>query len=234
MRVNHSIRSEPQPTLWPGADDTPVKSAAQVRNIAGDFAEEATAVLLGGRRITTRGDYDVCPDVIVTPGLYAESKSVGRSNSVIVYKGRHEKDQAWVKEHNAQLWYFIWRHGADSKVASRDEMRRNMAVSIQSCLIVSLVEMTRILHSRPVRVLNTKYATRKGDPLGYGNRSKGYGIGWCLPLSIFLRTQTIEHDSLEVYRLKLPPFRLECAEGESLPLSAWDGKLRMRDKWELT
>lgn len=175
-------RSTVHPLLWQGADDVLIKTSAQTRNMVGEFFEIATATAFNGRRHKTDGAADVCPDVSFGDRIFGESKAIGLTGSVIVYRVRHNKDERF-ESTGARLFYFLWNHAtAIDGIKTRSELRRNLARSVVDLIVVSRDAMEPAFANLPCRILNSAY-TRAGKPLGYGAASKGYGDGWSIPLN---------------------------------------------------
>jgi hypothetical protein len=176
----------PQPQFWydAGKAHKRIESWAQVRNLCGDFYEQATAELFGAIRIATRGNYDYCPDLAMPTAIadYAEVKSVGNTGRIIVYQSRAAKDAA-LEAGGSRLVYVIWRHRTKTKdVQSVAQLYERLAASVVSCTIFSFARLNALLQTSAPRELN-KQRTQAGKLLGYGDRSKGYGIGWDYPLA---------------------------------------------------
>jgi hypothetical protein len=177
MIVNNAPKAlDAQLHLW--TPDKAMKSMAQSRNWSGAFFEEATANLLHGTRLKTDGNSDVCPDVLVAPGVYAESKGVGKTNAMILYDHRVQKDRDWTLEHGATLLYCAWHHCADCKGAAfLTDLHYRLARATHDAFLLTSDQLFAHCDPKDLRVINTKPA-RAGQ--GYGGR--GYKSGWYVPL----------------------------------------------------
>ncbi len=169
-----------QPWLFP--KDFKFKSFAETRNVVGDFFEDLTASLTGSRRCKTDGTKDYCPDIHHEGNTFFECKSVGKNGTVIVYRDRLEKDLKFVADgHN--LYYFMWKHSVKCKqVGGFVELCESLKLSLSKIVVLDVQSLSVVAKEKECRVLNKSYDQRN-NPLGYGNRSKGYGVGWCISLS---------------------------------------------------
>lgn len=159
-----------------------IKSPAVTRNLCGEFFERATVHLLNGTQYVTDSRADYCPDVFAG-GAYAECKSVGKNDSMIVYSGRAEKDASFVLE-GRKLFYLAWRHNADAYAAKDTAtLYRSLANKCRGLIAIDFETLHQVLQGIPPRRLNSKY-TGDGKRLGYGNNEKGYGYGWCVRTSL--------------------------------------------------
>jgi hypothetical protein len=175
-------KAQPDPVLWPGALDYKVKNFAHARNVVGDIIEEFTAAVTGAKRLKTDGTNPYCPDLLWHDNTLIECKASGMNGSVIVYEGRLAKDLATITR-PWELYYWVWRHKAGCKVAhTYQSLQTSVIDSIISLTVLPLPVVAAVCMAHPVRQLNTAY-TGRGDRLGYGNAAKGYGTGWCLPVT---------------------------------------------------
>lgn len=154
---------------------------ASSRNFCGDFFEEATAVLFGGKRIRTDGTKEVCPDIFLGDGRYLEAKSVGCSGAFLVYESRLAKDEAFIAAHGAELSYVLWRHRYKLvEGTTLADLRDGCARTTVEAMIIPLAVLAPILHAAPIIVLNKAQKRR-----GYG--AKGYNNGWRMPYNVLAR-----------------------------------------------
>jgi hypothetical protein len=202
-------RTPSHPVLFVGATERPLPTLAAMRNVTGEFAEHCTAGASGGVRLKTNGTYDVCPDVFVEEcRAFCESKAVGKSGNAIVYQARLEKDVVWTAERGASLYYWFWYHRCNLTPlvgAYPWDVRQHFAGRLRGAAVLSLASLVAICASVKPKVLNKQYSQR-GGRLGYGDLSKGYGIGYSVPRRAV--------QSLAIVRGVLPPRE---AAGVQLP-----------------
>lgn len=177
MNVSHRKSSEVQLTFW--AVDKPLHKSAQTRNVCGDFAEEATAVLVGGRRHRTDGTCDYCPDVSVghPPRWFVESKSVGRTGHAIIYAHRLNKDVLFQADTRIPFCYAFWRHrvsACDFDTVSK--LHDALALGLTDCVVLTLGEIERLTKNMSTRMLNYKAVTPVGKRNGYFKYGEGYSL----------------------------------------------------------
>lgn len=173
MRISSARIPKRQPSLFSELDgeDRSLPVAAS-RNAMGDFFEELTAQVIGGERLKTDSRCDICPDLQIEEGVFAESKSIGCSRSVIVYDSRLEKDLRFASVTGSDLYYILWNHTCRVRDGmTLRELRDSAAYSVRSVTIVSLGTLALMLKSTPIVTLNTKHQTR-------GNGSPGYRQGY--------------------------------------------------------
>lgn len=180
--------SETQLTLW----DAPVKSSGSVRNIAGNFIEKCTEKVSQARRLKTDCRAEICPDIGFGNRIWFECKCVGRTNSVIIYKHRLEKDRRFV-ESGESLYYWLWNHGAklmdaDTIPAAEDRI----LYSLRSLTIVDHETLVSLL-GKPCRSMNSMYYSN------HGNIHKG--DGWALPLKEIPASKI---DSISLFMKRIP------------------------------
>lgn len=179
-----NYKQSPAPLLFANALERNIRSPHELRNLIGDMVEDfATAHFPPSRRIKINGNVKINPDVHYDSNRYFECKSCGRNGSVIIYEGRLAKDQQFVEQGNT-LHYMIWSHSLDTRdIKTTDQLKSCLINSIKAITVVPLSLLVGLTNNRPVRCLNSGY-TNRGNRLGYGNGSKGYGMGWCLPLKL--------------------------------------------------
>lgn len=162
--------------------DRPIASMAQTRNLCGRFFELLTvAVFRNSQLHKTDSRCDYCPDVSCSLG-YVESKSVGQTGQIIVYRHRLLKDQRL----EVPLYYCIWRHCL--RVAGyrwQMDLWQGLAESIDSAVLLPLATLHMELLRTPLRILNRGRKTPDGHRLGYG--SNGYGKGYSVPYATLRR-----------------------------------------------
>lgn len=179
MRISGPRSTERQLSMWP----EPISSMAQTRNHCGEFAEQLTAIVVGGHRLKTDSRADYCPDILCGASTYVECKSVGRNGYGFVFEGRRAKDQSFNAD-GRQLLYLFWRHRMKTEgIGDVDELRRQWCASVKLGILVPFALVDDLLTSRPLKRFNVE-VDAKGRRLGYGQESKGYSNGRTLPLSL--------------------------------------------------
>lgn len=151
-------------------------SHATSRNLAGDFFEEATAAVTGGRRLKVDSSKPWCPDVAL-PGdkLLCESKGCGRSNQALLFHRRLEKDLQYVAEHDVTLTYWLWSHSYRvTDASSRRELQDGLMQSIRAVYVAPLPWLQEYCRTAKLEVINNGVRSEEI----YGCRSVGYGHGF--------------------------------------------------------
>lgn len=179
--------SDTQGILWADLNNRPIRTWAQTRNLCGEFYERATAAALNSTRLRTDGTMAVCPDLRhnLHPQTFIESKSVGSTGHSIIYAARMRKDRQFSKVHDVSFMYSIWHHRVRTKdITSEFDLYERLAAGTQYLIVLPLTVVYPLARSCSLKVLNKKYRERKEGRkyLGYADRSKGYGIGWSIPL----------------------------------------------------
>lgn len=158
--------SATQLTLW----DMPLGNHGHVRTVLGDFVEDLTAMLFGGRRHKTDCTKDYCPDVsVVERDLYLECKAAGLSRQTFIYAGRIERDRKFAAHHG--LYYAIWHHRARTVLASTVSELQQLFLASMQCIYVVPFAVIDALCKSPQK-LNSKYGHSDTNPV-YGS---GYRI----------------------------------------------------------
>jgi len=178
------------------------------RHFAGDFYELATVALVGGQRLRTNSQYATCPDIQWRDEICFECKSVGNTNSAILYEIRVQRDIEFVQR-GYQLYYWFWHHRhqvAQSQLIS--ELNRGLAENIREVVVIPFDAMARWLRGRPVKVMNTGQVSSRGKKVGWGSR--GYGMGWGVPVSAMKELTTTKWSvrGLKAEGEKFPDFSL--------------------------
>ena len=180
------------------------------RVMAGDFMEEATAVLSSSVRLRTDCRCEVCPDIQYSKRLFFESKSVGNTDTAIIYQSRLRKDCDFCMQ-GYQIMYWFWHHHCQvSKTESKTELRHEIARWMQDVLVVPLRMIWKEYGHRGPKLLNNSLA-RVGKQHGWG--AAGYGWGWNIPLNQWRNvcTDVITVSGLVVYDVPLPDFKVRLA-----------------------
>lgn len=157
-----------QSTLW----DFPIGNHGHVRTVLGDFVEDLTALLLGGKRHKTDSTKDYCPDVsVIERDAYFECKAAGLSKQTFVYEGRVERDRDFAAHHG--LFYVIWHHRTETKLARTvNELKQMFLANMQRVYIVPFMVIDDYCRSHTPEKLNSKYG-KHSDAETYGS---GYRI----------------------------------------------------------
>lgn len=165
-RKNHGVQSVLFEEYEP---ENKQLTVAACRNYMGEFFEEASATLLNGIRLVTDATKDVCPDLQIGDREFVESKSIGKTNSVIVYQSRLKKDLDFIELGN-KLYYVLWNHGAKVQDGiTLGELRNLAATLVKSVALIPAHELHVILEAGPLMVLNPKNTNRGYGSLGYQN-----------------------------------------------------------------
>lgn len=136
MRVNGKVKSMQTAALWDWVYDRDLKSYAQSRPYIGDFYEEATRALMGGVRLRTDAQSEICPDIVL-PSLdaYVEVKSVGRGNSRTIYEHRIEKYKWLASRH--PVYFAFWFHSMDcTELTTLFKLQADLAASTQCVCVI--------------------------------------------------------------------------------------------------
>jgi hypothetical protein len=153
-------------------------SMGAIRYWLGDFFEEATARITGARRLVTDSRCKYCPDLHLHKRVFLESKGVGNTGAVLLYRGRVERDRNFQRKSRATLLYCIWRHTAApcraECMGSLDTLRSTLATQTVSVMVVPFELVESLVINEPARIINTRY----GRTHDYPNK---YGEGWRLP-----------------------------------------------------
>lgn len=151
--------------LWDWVGNTVFTSWAQTRNATGDFVEELVKNLLGGERMTTDGQADICPDIELVRGKdYVETKSIGKGKAGILYEHIIDRSRRFVRRNKVRVWYVLVVH----KIRAKDHadlftLRRHMAEGIDRVIVVPFAEVLRTVDALPLEVLNYRCAPRNGS-----------------------------------------------------------------------
>lgn len=187
MKISSRKADDNQPWLFV----RPIDKMAITRNLCGEFFEQATASIGGHKRNRTDGTADYCPDLSdrLDAHTYHEVKSVGRSSTSIIYAGRLEKDYQFTHAGNC-LNYWFWHHSVEvSTVKTVEELQVALSGSLSYLIILPYELVRAVALARPLKMLNKAYNTRNRN--GYACRSKGYGDGYSIPLSILKSICTV-------------------------------------------
>lgn len=178
-----TYKAEVQPYLFSGCGDRRMKTNAEVRNWVGDYFEFLTQQVTGARRIKTDSQQLICPDLHWYETTFIESKGVGKTNHVIIYKTRQEKDLQFI-EAGHSLYYFIWNHKAHCyQHEFRSTLQVDLLDTLKTVFVVPHSVIVKIISILPLRVLNTAYTKDRKHKLGYGQRNTGEG--WSIGLQHF-------------------------------------------------
>ena len=176
--------SKPEPPKLFELDETIFRPESPLtmgmsRVAIGKYFEDRSAIYLKGRICLDQANCDYCPDVRVMIGRiphFWEVKAVGRSNQIMVYKDRLEKDCKFVSMGN-RLEYFIWSH----RVKVHDgitykELIDKLNRGEKRLYSIPFTQLRHVLEGKPLRKLN-------GD--GYGEGSSSGRWGYRASLSLF-------------------------------------------------
>lgn len=153
-------------------------SMGAIRYWLGDFFEEATARITGARRLITDSKCAYCPDLHLGKKVFLESKGVGNTGAVLLYRGRVDRDGAFQKRERSKLFYCIWRHVASpcspAAIGSLDTLRDMLATQTVSVMVVPFELVESLVINEPTRIINTRYGRADRE-------ATKYGMGWRLP-----------------------------------------------------
>ena len=175
--------------------DAKVLSHGMCCYLAGDFFEQATAMLSGGERLKTDSRCVTCPDVRFTEKTFFESKSVGKTGAAIIYKTRLRRDKQFCNK-GRELLYWCWCHRyrvGDAK--SLAELHAGLAGELLDVLVFRFDHLYAACRHVEPKLLNNAYS-KSGKRLGWGSR--GYGWGWNVSMRAW---RTASQDLLVVPRL---------------------------------
>jgi hypothetical protein len=170
--------------------------------------------VLNAVRLRTDGTVNVCPDLMHRDqaGTFLESKSVGCTGHSIIYASRLRKDRDWCRAHQVQLYYAIWHHTCKvSGIACEWDLYEGLCTRLSYLVLLPHPVIYACARQHPLKMLNKKYSQRKDKStryVGYADRSKGYGIGYSIPLYVLQRlgTTLFTHRAVQVGRYNLAPF----------------------------
>lgn len=122
--------------FWSWVGDREITSYAMARPYIGAFYEEATAVLLGAKRLKTEAE-KICPDLLTPKGNYVECKSIGRHGDSLLYEHRIDKYQVFM-DAGHRLYYVLWRHRFHFQEAPTQlfAMRAQLAAATKAVAVV--------------------------------------------------------------------------------------------------
>lgn len=154
--------------------DPPLRSPGSMRNVAGSYVERLTGLLTGARRLVTDARFEICPDLKFSDDLFFESKSVGKTNKVILYKHRIEKEVGFPH----QIVYWIWNHAGNVGVAETvGEIEHQISSTLKGIYAVDLQSVHRHVNRPTSKVNNYYYSNHRADSFK--------GDGWCVGLREF-------------------------------------------------
>jgi hypothetical protein len=151
------------------------KPHGQVRTIVGNFFEDITQLVLGGRRHKTDCQADYCPDISAGSDYY-EVKAAGRTNQTFIYEGRLEKDNKFCNLGHS-LYYFVWHHKLDTKQYYGQSIH-----DLETGLLNSIVGQYRIRFQDIYKICKSKKAEKLNSQYG-GPDKKTYGAGYRINIS---------------------------------------------------
>lgn len=162
MDISKPDRRRLQPRLF----DLPLRSVGASRVVVGDFYEELTAAVFGGvrHRCTTASKY--CPDVSIEEHLYLECKAIGKTDKMLVYANRLQKDFEFSTRYH--LFYVVWRHTVRAaRYHTHEDLRAALLQGTLWCAVLPFDEVWRLCHTVKETKLNNKpnYKTGYQIPL---------------------------------------------------------------------
>jgi hypothetical protein len=129
--------------------DIQFTSLAQRRVYVGDFFEQATQALIpDATRLQTSTAADICPDFEHKSG-FLETKSVGKSQEIIIRKGKLEREQTFCE--NNTLFYVLWIHTCPvMTVDTRTTMHVALAQHVRRVVILPAYIIHALCQLRPL------------------------------------------------------------------------------------
>lgn len=168
--IHHTTSADRQLRLFP----TPVHSMASLRTLCGDFFEDLTRRVSGAHRLKTDSRNWICPDLMLSVDEFLETKSMGRTNCVLIYKHRLEKEQRFCNT-GMHLHYWIWSHAA--KLAgspTQEDVRCRLSWHLRAVYILRFSTLVEIVKNEKVKTINNLYYSNKHR--GGEKRGIGYSI----------------------------------------------------------
>lgn len=147
-------------------DESKTLTVAACRNYCGEFMEEATKALAGGTKLSTDNRADICPDLLLPDGSYAEVKSIGTNKEVLVYEARIEKDLELLQDN--RLVYFLWHHRFKvSEGITQRELWDGLAAETMSVHVYSAQSLISRMKDATLMLVNKKGGRRGWGSYGY-------------------------------------------------------------------
>jgi hypothetical protein len=162
--------------IWDWVGNTQFYSMAQTRNATGEFCEEATAKLLGGKRLSTQGTVDICPDIeLEKDRRYLEVKSVGAGRCALLYEHILDRTVRFVRRNKVSVSYVFWIHTvAAATLPSLFDLRREMASHIDRVIIVPFTAVHDAIKDITPRKMNYRAREHNGQSIPM--------LGWAIPV----------------------------------------------------
>lgn len=160
--------------------DRLLTSTGELRWAVGEFYENKTAEVSGASRMRTDSRCKICPDLYYAPRVFFETKGVGKTGHIILYKGRLKKYQDFFAAGNS-IHHWIWSHRFRAMgAATYNDLYSGLAAATQKLLIVDFQFLVDLTTGRPEKLINNQYnkTVKKG---GYNNNEQ-YGTGWTIPV----------------------------------------------------
>lgn len=149
--------------IWDWVGNTQFYSMAQTRNATGEFCEQATLQLMGGQRLSTQGNKDICPDIELSKTSYLEVKSVGIRRTALIYEHIHDRQVLFLRRNKVALHYLFWIHTiAAARLPDLFELRRQMAANIERVIVVPFAKVSEAVKHLPLKVMNYRAREHNG------------------------------------------------------------------------
>lgn len=151
--------------IWDWVGNIQFTHWAQTRHATGDFAEELVVKQFGGRRMTTDGQADICPDVELSKTDYLEVKSVRAIGQGIIYEHIIDRAQRFVRRNRVKLRYAFVIH--DTKPKDSPDLfalRAEMATNIKAIILVPFETIVGLTQTLKMEVMNYRSKAKSGKP----------------------------------------------------------------------
>jgi len=176
MQISGPRNGRQQLRLW--GDDIP--SLGLKRYIIGDYVEQLLAGYFKAERLKTDSKADICPDLRLPTGDYAEVKSCGRSNQIILYEGRVAKYEQFTNEGN-RLYYIVFCHDLETDNLTKTEDLPLLEQHLKHVLVAPSREVHKLVEDKPLKVMQRKLVDtpyHKGWSLGSNELKKHLTISY--------------------------------------------------------
>ena len=156
-----------------------IENLGQARYLIGEYFEEWLEEITDGTRLQTTASADICPDLLLPNGYYAESKGSGCNNQIILYKERCERYDKFIAEGN-KVVYVAFNH--DVRAAEMKWMSdlRKLRERCKAIVFIDARRLHKYLYQTPTRVVNGSHENEK------------YHEGWTVGISTVLEISSGE------------------------------------------
>jgi hypothetical protein len=164
----------------------PLGSMPSVRTHIGMVTQALALAFLDAKEWSGSASAKVVPDMELRPGVFGETKAVGRSGQGIVYKWRLEKELEFAKDKKGYV-YCIVSHDCTIKKTDLSGIARHFVESPPVLILATLEEVAAICRAKGEprkagRLWQEKWAAAKEkaaqDPARIGYNRAGYTDGY--------------------------------------------------------